>query len=65
VLDLKFSDLIPENQRIHRLLVDGVPVDDLRGGETIHERAKLVDWKDKHNEWPAVSQFVNVVLIAL
>jgi type I restriction enzyme R subunit len=60
VLDLKFTDLIQENQRIHRLLVDGVPVEYLRGGETIHDRAKLVDWKDKHNEWLAVSQFTIV-----
>ena len=60
VLDLKFTDLIQENQRIHRLLVDGVPVEYLRGGETIHDRAKLVDWKDEHNEWLAVSQFTVV-----
>ena len=60
VLDLKFTDLIQENQRIHRLLVDGVPVEYLRGGETIHDRAKLVDWKDEDNEWLAVSQFTVV-----
>ena len=57
VLDLRFTDLIQENQRIHRLLVDGVPVDYQRGGETIHDRARLVDWKDEHNEWLAVNQF--------
>ena len=60
VLDLKFTDLIQENQRIHRLLVDGVPVEYLRGGETIHDRARLVDWKDEHNEWLAISQFTVV-----
>ena len=60
VLDLKFTDLIQENQRIHRLLVDGVPVEYLRGGETIHDRARLVDWKDEDNEWLAVSQFTVV-----
>lgn len=60
VLDLKFPDLVQENQRIHRLLVDGVPVEYQRGGETIHDRARLVDWKDDHNEWLAVSQFTVV-----
>jgi type I restriction enzyme R subunit len=57
VLDLRFTDLIQENQRIHRLLVDGVPVEYQRGGETIHDRAKMIDWKDARNEWLAVSQF--------
>jgi type I restriction enzyme R subunit len=60
VLDLRFQDLLQENQRIHRLLVDGVPVEYQRGGETIHDRAKLVDWKDTRNEWLAVNQFTVV-----
>lgn len=60
VLDLRFTDLVQENQRIHRLLVDGVPVEYQRGGETIHDRARLVDWKDARNEWLAVSQFTVV-----
>lgn len=60
VLDLRFTDLVQENQRIHRLLVDGVPVEYQRGGETIHDRAQLVDWKDERNEWLAVNQFTVV-----
>jgi type I restriction enzyme R subunit len=60
VLDLRFNDLVQENQRIHRLLVDGVPVEYQAGGETIHDRARLVDWKDEQNEWLAVSQFTVV-----
>ena len=60
VLDLRFTDLVQENQRIHRLLVDGVPVEYQRGGETIHDRARLVDWQDTRNEWLAVSQFTVV-----
>ncbi len=60
VLDLRFNDLVQENQRIHRLLVDGVPVEYQIGGETIHDRARLVDWKDEQNEWLAVSQFTVV-----
>lgn len=60
VLDFRFTEMIQENQRIHRLLVDGVPVEYQRGGETIHDRARLVDWKDTHNEWLAVNQFTVV-----
>ena len=60
VLDFRFTEMIQENQRIHRLLVDGVPVEYQRGGETIHDRARLVDWKDEHNEWLAVNQFTVV-----
>ena len=60
VLDLRFTDLVQENQRIHRLLVDGVPVEYQRGGETIHDRARLVDWKDTRNEWLAVNQMTVV-----
>ena len=60
VLDLRFTELIQENQRIHRLLVDGVPVEYQRGGETIHDRAQLVDWQDARNEWLAVNQMTIV-----
>jgi type I restriction enzyme R subunit len=60
VLDLQLTELVQENQRLHRLLVDGVPVEYMRGGETIHDRAKLVDWKDVRNEWLAVNQFTVV-----
>ena len=60
VLDVRFTELIQENQRIHRLLVDGVPVEYQRGGETIHDRARLVDWKDARNEWLAVNQMTIV-----
>jgi type I restriction enzyme R subunit len=60
VLDFRFTEMVQENQRIHLLLVDGVPVEYQRGGETIHDRARLVDWKDDHNEWLAVNQFTVV-----
>jgi len=60
VMDVVFIELVQENQRIHRLLVDGVPVEYVRDGETIHDRVWLVDWKDEHNEWLAVNQFTVV-----
>ena len=31
-----------------------------QGGETIHDRARLVDWKDARNEWLAVNQMTEV-----
>ncbi len=40
--------------------MDGVPVEYQRGGETIHDRARLVDWQGEHNEWLAVNQFTVV-----
>ena len=60
VIDVGFTELGPENRRIHALLVGGVPVEYQRGGETIHDRARLVDWQDEHNEWLAVNQFTVV-----
>jgi type I restriction enzyme, R subunit len=60
VLDEQFPDLLQENRRIHRLLIDGVPVDYQKGGETINDRLKLIDWEDQHNEWLAVNQFTVV-----
>jgi hypothetical protein len=38
VLDVRFTGLIQENQRIHRLLVDGVPAECQRGGGGDHPR---------------------------
>ncbi len=60
VSDLKFTDLLAENHRIHRLLVDGVPVEYRRKDETVHDRLRLVDWSDAENDWLAVNQFTVV-----
>lgn len=53
-------ELIQENMRLHRLMVDGVPVSYERGGETIHDRLRLVDWSNAENDWLAVNQFTVV-----
>ena len=53
-------ELIQENRRLHRLMVDGVPVSYERGGETIHDRLRLVDWSNRDNQWLAVNQFTVV-----
>ena len=51
------TDLIQENRRIHRLLIEGVKVTYLDAGEERNAVVKLVDWSDERNDWRAVSQF--------
>lgn len=53
-------ELIQENRRLHRLMVDGVPVSYECDGETIHDRLRLVDWSNAENDWLAVNQFTVV-----
>jgi type I restriction enzyme R subunit len=60
VLDVQLTELLQENRRLHRLLVEGVPVEYHRAGETVHDRAWLIDWTSKHNQWLAVNQLVVV-----
>ena len=40
--DAGLPDLIQENRRLHRHMVDGVPVSYYQDGETIHNRLRLV-----------------------
>jgi type I restriction enzyme, R subunit len=59
VLDLGIPALLSANQRFHRLLVGGVPVQYQQQGETRGDFARLIDWGDPGaNEWLAVNQFV-------
>ncbi len=60
VLDQQFPEVLSENRRIHRLLLDGVPVEYQRGAETIHDRVRLVDWTDASNDWFVVDQYTVV-----
>jgi len=66
VLRSETQNLIENNRRFHRLLVDGVPVSYQQGvGEatpteyrTVHDQAWLIDWDNPtHNDWLAVNQF--------
>ena len=58
VLDLGIPSLLSANRRFHQLLVTGVPVEVQRGGETLGDFARLIDWVDpSNNEWLAISQF--------
>ena len=58
--DAGLPELIQENRRLHRHMVDGVPVSYYRDGETIHDRLRLVDWANIDNDWLAVNQFTVV-----
>ena len=51
--------LVEENRRLHRYLVEGVPVQVRRGDGTISgEQARLIDFDDPEaNDWLAVNQF--------
>ena len=50
--------LLAANRQFHRLLVNGVPVQYQRSGETRGDFVRLIDWTDAAgNEWLAVNQF--------
>lgn len=58
VRDLGIPALLSANRRFHQLLVTGVPVEVQRGGETLGDFARLIDWADpSNNDWLAINQF--------
>ncbi|MEX3809020.1 type I restriction endonuclease subunit R [Paraburkholderia sp. BR13439] len=57
VLNLDTPVLLSANRNFHNLLVNGVPVEYEKGGETRGDFVKLVDFEDESaNEWVAVNQ---------
>jgi type I restriction enzyme, R subunit len=61
LLDVVFAmDVLQENRRIHRLLVDGIKTRFVEDGEERNAVVRLVDWADELNDWRAVNQ-VDVV----
>lgn len=49
---------VQANRQMHRWLVEGVPVQYQKDGETRGDRVKLVDWVDvAGNDWLALNQF--------
>ena len=54
-----FPNLIEENRRLHKLMIDGVDVDVMREDGTIGGKiAKLIDFENPdNNDWVAVNQF--------
>lgn len=58
VLNLDTPVLLSANRLFHRLLVNGVPVEYQRDGETRGDFVRLIDFADvAANEWLAVNQF--------
>jgi type I restriction enzyme R subunit len=58
VMAVELPSLIEENRRLHRFLVEGVPVEYRAEDGTIRgDRARLIDPEDEHNDWLAIAQF--------
>jgi type I restriction enzyme R subunit len=58
VLNLDTPVLLAANRQFHRLLVNGVPVEYQKDGETRGDFVRLIDFADvAANEWLAINQF--------
>jgi len=58
VLNPNTPGLIAANRQFHRWLVEGVPVEYQKDGETRGDRVRLIDFSDAgRNDWLAVNQF--------
>ncbi|HQC98394.1 MAG TPA: type I restriction endonuclease subunit R [Aquabacterium sp.] len=58
VLNPNIPGQVQANRQMHRWLVEGVPVEYQKDGETRGDRVKLVDWSDAaRNDWLALNQF--------
>jgi len=58
VLNPNIPGQVQANRQMHRWLVEGVPVQYQKDGETRGDRVKLVDWTDTvRNDWLALNQF--------
>lgn len=58
VLNLDTPVLLSANRQFHRLLINGVPVEYQKDGETRGDYVRLIDFADtRANEWLAINQF--------
>lgn len=58
VMDLGIPAPLSANRALHKLLVGGVPVQYQKGGETVGDFVRLIDWAEPaRNEFWAVNQF--------
>ena len=58
VLSIERPSLIEENRRLHRAMVEGVPVEYRAEDGTIRgDAVRLVDPEDQQNDWLAITQF--------
>lgn len=58
VQDIGIPSLLSANRHFHKLLVNGVPVQYQKDGETRGDFVRLVDWETpSSNDWAAANQF--------
>ena len=58
IIAVERPSLIEENRRLHRFMVEGVPVEYRAVDGTIRgDRARLIDADDQQNDWRAIAQF--------
>jgi type I restriction enzyme R subunit len=58
ILDLGIPAQLSANRHFHKLLVNGVPVQYQRDGETVGDFVQLVNWQNPaDNDWLAVNQY--------
>jgi type I restriction enzyme R subunit len=58
LLAVERPSLIEENRRLHRAMVEGVPVEYRAEDGTIRgDAVRLIDAEDRENDWLAISQF--------
>ncbi|MDX9700372.1 MAG: type I restriction endonuclease subunit R [Rhodocyclaceae bacterium] len=58
VMELGVPSLLAANRQFHTFLVNGVPVQYQREGETRGDFVRLIDWANpRKNEWLAINQF--------
>jgi type I restriction enzyme R subunit len=61
VLMSEHPSLVQNNHRMHRFMVDGVPVEYMSNGRTIHDQAILIDFsQSENNDWVCANQFAVV-----
>jgi len=58
VLRTETPNLLENNRRFHRMLVDGIDIEYQAYGRTVHDKVWLIDFaKPDNNDWLAVNQF--------
>ena len=58
VIRTETANLIENNRRFHRMLVDGIDVEYQADGRTVHDKVWLVDFVNlDNNDWLAVNQY--------
>lgn len=58
ILNIVSSDLLTNNEKFHKYLTEGIPVEYQKNGETRGDSVKLIDWDEiENNHFLAVNQF--------